>query len=375
MCSPEKGDVRQLAKRPSMQTSLRISQRDRLVLLAIIEAYIATGEPVASQSLARLWAHKDGMSAATIRNVMAVLGDAGLLDQAHSSAGRVPTPLAFRFYVEQLGQRGLSAGTLAPERRAEIEDSFSGVASAQQFLARTSQVLASISSGLGIAVMAASETHALEHIHFSRLGSGRVLAVLVTTSGIVLDRVLQLSREMEPAELDASARYLNENFRGWSVERIRTDLDTRMAEEQSAYDRLLLSVEELCHGGALQHAIGETTVYIGGVANLLAGELDRSMLRQMLTALEEKQRLVALLSAYVDTRQQTVRVVVGLEEDMPELPEMSNFVLIGAPARMGHDHSATVAVIAPTRLEYGKTIDAVAFIAQLSDRILQTGQH
>ena len=358
-----------------MQTSLRISQRDRLVLLAIIEAYIATGEPVASQSLARLWAHKDGMSAATIRNVMAVLGDAGLLDQAHSSAGRVPTPLAFRFYVEQLGRRGLSAESLGPERRAEIEDSFSGVASAQQFLARTSQVLASISSGLGVAMMAASETHALEHIHFSRLGSGRVLAVLVTTSGIVLDRVLQLSREMDPAELDAGARYLNENFRGWSVERIRAELDTRMMEEQSAYDRLLLTVEELCHGGALQHAAGETTVYIGGVANLLAGELDRSMLRQMLTALEEKQRLVALLSAYVDVHQQTVRVVVGLEEDMPELPEMSNFVLIGAPARLGQDHSATVAVIAPTRLEYGKTMDAVAFIAQLSDRILQTGQH
>jgi heat-inducible transcriptional repressor len=68
-------------------------------------------------------------------------------------------------------------------------------------------------------------------------------------------------------------------------------------------------------------------------------------------------------------------VVVGLEDDMPELPEMSNFVLIGAPARMGNDHSATVAVIAPTRLEYGRTMDAVAFIAQLSDRILQTGQH
>jgi heat-inducible transcriptional repressor len=357
-----------------MNTSPRISPRDRLVLLAIIEAYIATGEPVASQSLARLWAHKDGMSAATIRNVMAVLGDAGLLDQAHSSAGRIPTPLAFRFYVEQLGRRELTAGSLTPERRTEIEDSFSGVSSAQQFLARTSQVLASISSGLGIAIMAASESHALEHIHFSRLGSGRVLAVFVTTSGVVLDRALQLSREMDAAELDASARYLNENFRGWSVDRIRAELDARMAEEQSVYDRLLLSVEELCHGGALQSAGGETMVYIGGVGNLLASEMDRSMLRQMLTALEEKQRLVTLLSAYVDAHQQTVRVVVGLEDEMPDLPEMSNFVLIGAPARMGHDHSATVAVIAPTRLEYGKTMDAVAFIAQLSDRILQTGQ-
>ena len=357
-----------------MTPTLRISPRERLVLLAIIEAYIATGEPVASQTLARFWAHKDGMSSATIRNVMASLGDAGLLDQAHSSAGRIPTPLAFRFYVEQLGSRELTSSTLSHERRAEIEDSFLGVSSAQQFLERTSQVLASVSSGLGIALLAASETHALEHIHFSRLGAGRVLAVLVTTSGVVLNRVLQLPRELAPAELDSSARYLNDNFRGWSVDRIRAELDARMAEEQSACDRLLRSVEELCTGGALQHSGGDSTVFIGGIGNLLSGGLDRSRLRQMLAALEEKQRLVALLRAYVDARQQTVRVVVGLETDLPDLPEMSNFVLIGAPTRLGHDHSGTLAVIAPTRVEYGKTIDAVAFIAQLSDRILQLPQ-
>ena len=98
------------------------------------------------------------------------------------------------------------------------------------------------------------------------------------------------------------------------------------------------------------------------------------MLRQMLAALEEKQRLVALLRAYVDARQQTVQVVIGLEADMPDLPEMSNFVLIGAPTRLGQDHSGTLAVIAPTRVEYGKTMDAVAFIAQLSDRILHLPQ-
>ncbi len=353
-----------------MVPALRISPRERAVLLAIIEAYIATGEPVASQALARLWAHKDGMSAATIRNVMASLGEAGLLDQAHSSAGRIPTPLAFRFYVEQLSRREPAAAGLSPERRAEIEDSFAGVSSAQQFLERTSQVLASVSSGLGIALMAASETHSLEHIHFTRLAAGRVLAVLVTTAGVVLDRVLQLSREMAPGELDGSARYLNENFRGWSVPRIRAELDARMAEEQSEYDRLLRSAEELCSGGALQAVAGETTIFIGGVGNLLSSELDRSKLRQMLLALEEKQRLVALLSAYVDARQQTVRVVVGLEGDLPEMPEMSNFVLIGAPTRLGAHQVGSLAVIAPTRVEYGKTIDAVAFVAQLADRIL-----
>ncbi len=339
------------------------------MLLAIIESYIETGEPVASQTLARLWAHKDGMSAATIRNVMATLGEAGLLDQAHSSAGRIPTPLAFRFYVEQLGTR--EANSLSPARRAEIAGSYGGVSSAQQFLERTSQVLASVSSGLGIALLTSAEAHTLDHIHFTRLAPTRVLAVLVTHAGVVLDRVLQLGRELTPVELDASARYLNENFRGWSVSRIRAELDARMTEEQSAYDRLLRSVEELCSGGALHDGGPETTVYVGGVGNLLASELDRSMLRQMLAALEEKQRLAALLSAYLDAGRQTVRVIVGLEGDLPELPEMSNFVLIGAPTRLGENHSGALAVIAPTRVEYGKTMDAVAFVAQLPERIFQ----
>src|SRR5882757_7870967 len=149
-----------------MSSDLRISPRDRLVLNAIIELYIATGEPVASQAVARQLDNKDGMSAATIRNVMAVLGDAGLLEQLHTSAGRCPTAKAFRLYVEQL--HGGSRPTLTQERRDQIEDSFAGVSSRQQFLERTSHVLALVSSGVGVAMAAQPETYWLDHIHFSR---------------------------------------------------------------------------------------------------------------------------------------------------------------------------------------------------------------
>ncbi len=357
-----------------MSPGPRVSPRERVVLLAIIESFLATGEPVASQAVARQFAHVDGMSSATIRNVMASLGEAGLLEQQHSSAGRIPTPLAFRFYVESLGTHSLAPlqpQALTQQQREQIEESFAGVNSSQQFMERTSQVLASISTGVGIALMAAQESHALEHIHFSHLGAGRVLAVLVTEGGVVMDRVLLLEQELPAADLDASARYLNENFRGWSIDRIRTELGRRLDEERSEYDRLLRSVEQLCAKGALESAAGAETIFIGGVANLLASPIDREMLRQMLAALETRQRLIALLNAYVDARQQTVRVVVGLEETMPE---MSNFVLVGAPTRLGLRHTGTVAVIAPTRMQYQETIGAVSFIAQLSDRILQRPQ-
>ena len=353
-----------------MSSDLRIGPRERVVLNAIIELYIATGEPVASQTVARQLDSKDGMSAATIRNVMAALGEAGLLEQPHTSAGRSPTARAFRFYVEQLnGGIGSSPHTLSPERREQIEDSFSGVSSCEQFLERTSHVLALLSSGVGVAMAAQPQTYWLDHIHFSRVSVGRVLAVVVTKAGVVLDRVLTLDRDLSLSELEGAAAFLNQNYRGWSIERIRVEIGRRQEQERSEYDKLMRSIDELCRKGALEQDSSVQPIFIVGVANLVAGEANGERLRQLLNALETKQRLIELLDAYVDARQQTVRVVVGLEET---IPEMHNLVLIGAPARLGTQSLGTVAVIGSTRIAYQDTINAVSFIAQLSDRILPT---
>jgi heat-inducible transcriptional repressor len=130
---------------------------------------------------------------------------------------------------------------------------------------------------------------------------------------------------------------------------------------------LLTSVEELCRKGALASDEGVATIFVDGIANLISAEQDRERLRQMLLAVEAKQRLVELLNAYVDGRQQEVRVVVGLDEASPA---MQDLVLIGAPARLGGGNLGTVAVIAPTRIQYQEMIQAVSYIARLSERIL-----
>ena len=364
-------------------TDARVSPRERLVLTAIIELYIATGEPVASQSVANVFADREGLSSATVRNVMVTLGEAGLLEQPHSSAGRVPTAAAFRYYVEQITHsgrvaagaqpggtmaQGASSDLLSEARREQIEDSFTGVASSHEYLERTSHVLALLSSGLGVALATSTAGQVLEHIHFSRLSTGRVLAVLVTQAGAVQDRVLTLDRELTHLELETAARYLNENFRGWPIERIRGEVARRVEVEREAYAEMLAAVEELCRKGAL--AGGETApaIFVDGMANLISAELDRERLREMLLALEAKQRLVELLTAYVDGRQQEVRVVVGLDEASPA---MQDLVLIGAPARLGGAKLGTVAVIAPTRIQYQEMIQAVRYIARLSERILE----
>src|ERR1700722_10339904 len=240
-----------------MTAELRISPRERLILTAILEMYIATGEPVASQAVARIYADKEGMSSATIRNVMVSLSESGLLEQPHTSAGRIPTAKAFRFYVEHLaGAARAATGThaaaqLPADKRQQIDACFAGVTSRQHFLERTSHVLALISSGVGMATAAAGESESLEHIHFSRLTTQRVLAVVVTRGGTVLDRVLQLDHDLEQGDLEAAANFVNGNFRGWSIDRIRADVEQRMAQERSEVDRLTQSVNELFRKGAL----------------------------------------------------------------------------------------------------------------------------
>jgi len=340
-----------------------VGGREREILTAIVETFIATGEPVGSRTLAR--ASREGLSAATIRNVMADLADAGFLEQPHTSAGRVPTAEAYRYYVEQLS----GEAHLSRENESIIQDTLSGISDVQEFMERTSHVLSLVSHGVGVTVAGGGQRHALEHVYFSRLGDQKVLAVVVTRSGVVRDRVLRL--DIPQADLDLAARYINENFRGWTMEDMRAEIGRRLERERSEYDRLMKSIEQLYKQGALAPTGGAEAVFVEGAANLLAGEEDRQRLQELLRTLEEKEKVVKLLSAYLDTRQEAVRVVIGLDE---ALPSMQNFVLIGAPARVGGEVMGSLAVIGPTRLDYQHTMSAVSYIARLFDKLLNESE-
>jgi heat-inducible transcriptional repressor len=347
----------------------RVTARQRAILTAIIESYIETGEPVGSGTIARLQNTEGaGFSSATVRNEMAELADEGLLEQPHTSAGRVPTARAFRMYVEQLsGGARINAARLSARSRSQIDLSFQGVAGTQALLERTSHVLATLSSGVGVAIAAAAEGEMLEHVHFSRLAQARVLAVVVTRSGLVRDRVLALDKDLSVRELEVAGNFLNEHFRGWSVERVRAEIAKLVDQEKSEYQALLNQVEQLWVKAVPDVPV--QTVYVEGVANLVGSEGDRERLREMLTALEAKQRVVELLNAYIDARQESVRVVFDLEE---QAPEMSGLVLIAAPARMGGESRGTVGVIGHKRMDYENTMNAVSYISRVFDRILES---
>src|SRR5271157_2334151 len=319
--------------------------REREILTAIVETFIASGEPVGSRTLAR--SSREGLSAATIRNVMADLADAGFLEQPHASAGRVPTAEAYRYYVEQLsGETHLSR-----ENQSIIQDTLTGVADVAEFMERTSHVLSLISHSVGVTVATSGPRNALEHVYFSRLGDQKVLAVVVTRSGVVRDRVLRL--DIPQSDLDLAARYINDNFRGWTMGDMRAELARRLEQERSEYDRLMKSIEQLYQQGALASTDDTQAVFVEGAANLVTnlvtnpvtGQEDRQRLQDLLRTLEEKEKVVKLLSAYLDTRQEAVRVVIG-----------------------------PLAVIGPTRLDYQHTMSAVSYIARLFDKLLNESE-
>ncbi len=330
-----------------------IGEREREILTAIVETFIATGDPVGSRTLAR--SNKEGLSPATIRNVMADLAEAGFLEQPHASAGRVPSTEAYRYYVEQLTGKA----SLSQEDQGMIQESLHGISDVQEFMERTSHVLSLISHNVGITVAIGGPKNALEHVYFSRLGR----------SGLVRDRVLRL--DLPQADLDAAARFINENFRGWTMEAMRTELARRLEQERSEYDRLMASVEQLYRQGALAADETAQVVFVEGASNLVTGQHDNKRLQELLQTLEEKQKIVELLGAYLDAKQEAVRVVIGLDE---ALPSMRNFVLIGAPARVGDDVMGSLAVIGPTRIDYQHTMTAVSYIARLFDKILNESE-
>ena len=336
-----------------------ITSRQREILTAIVESYIATGEPVSSGALA----HTSAFSSATIRNEMAELADAGLLDQPHTSAGRVPSAEAFRLYVSQLQNR-----ELAPELHSRIDTAFAGIAGTPALLEKTSHILASLSSYVGVAIGAAAATDLLEHIHFSRLAASRVLAVVVTRSGVVRDRVLALDRDLSAVQLETAANFLNEHFRGWNIERVRAELARRIEHERSAYQQFADAVQLWSR---TVPAGSEQAVYIDGVSNLVALPQvpeDRARLRELLSALEQKQQLVDILNAYIDSRQDSVRVVFDLEQ---QSPGMAGLVLIAAPTHVSGSTETlgAVAILGPKRMHYENAINAVGYIAQVLNQL------
>ena len=331
------------------------NERNRQILSAIVREYIESGEPVSSRSISRRYV--ESLSPATIRNVMADLEEQGFLYQPHTSAGRVPTASAYRFFAQQIVARA----TLSPQDEDRIRGEFAAANAAEEIAERAGHVLAEISKGLGIVVSPPISKSVLEHIRFVLLPDGRIVVVLVSTGGNTRDKVIRPERAFTQPELEQTAEYLNRNYVGSVLDAIRADLLNRLAKEEEEYGALARNALALCDPAMLGQGASQR-IYIEGAAQVVAAPEfnDQSQLRDLLAAIEEKHRIIALLANCIDTPD-PVHVQIGLK-GMDRAGE--HLTLISAPYSFQDQSQGTVGVLGPMRMHYERAITAVAFVAR-----------
>lgn len=328
-------------------------------LMAVIRTHIQTGEPVGSRTISRQW--NEELSPATIRNIMLELEEEGYLDQPHTSAGRVPTEKAYKFYASQIDEHQPPSKADEALLRSYLSDSDDMPREVLQ--ERISRVLSLISNNLGVVVSEPISMAVLEHIHFARLGNRRVLVVLVSGMSLVRDRVIRLEKDISQQELDRLSNFLNENFHGWRVDDIRSELINKLEKERAAFDSLLKDLEQLCAQGLFESSY-QTEVFLEGASNLIGRpELaDPSRIRELLKALEEKENLVKLINECIHSQEDALQVVIGLPGKPPLL---KTFALIGTIYHLEGRPAGRLAILGPTRMNYERVIRAVGYVGRL----------
>ena len=349
--------------------------RGRAVLSAIIKEHLRTGEPVGSKVIAEGFVGGAGWSSATIRNVMAELEDAGLVEQPHTSAGRVPTDKGYRFYVDHL------TGAARRLTRADMNaiDRMLGLplaevaASPQRLMERVSHLLSELSENVGIVVSPPLADNRLQRIDFLRLAEGRVLAVLVFASGVVQDKLIRIDEPLRQDELEHAARYLNTEFAGKSLQSIREEVLALMREEKALYDKLLRNAVLLCERTLGEGESESGDVYVDGASNILAKPdfSDIERLRELFRTFEAKSRLVRILNECIGREPAfgDVHVQIGREHSAAPL---QGCALITAPYRLGVGGAAgSIGVVGPMRMEYERVMAVVSHVAHLFERALR----
>ena len=347
--------------------------RARAVLAAIINEHLVTGEPVGSRTVAV--ALPTAWSSATIRSVMAELEEAGLVEQPHTSAGRVPTDKGYRFYVDHLiGDAHLTAADLAMIERMLASPRTDDSATPARLMEKASHLLSELSQNVGIVISPALAGNLLQHIEFVALSDGRILVVLVFAPGLVQHKVIRIDEPLTQDELERTARYLNVEFSGKSLLAIRAEILQRMCAEKALYDRLLRNAMLLCGSSLVGEELETGDVYVDGASNILVKPdfADIERLRELFRTLEEKTRLVKILNECLAARAGAagqVRVAIGRELNSPA---MQTCALISAPYRVGAGEvSGTISVIGPMRLEYALLMSVVGHVARQVERMMQ----
>lgn len=337
-----------------------LSERNKKILEAIIEDYIVTAEPVGSRAVTKR--HGLALSPASVRNVMADLEEMGFLASPHTSAGRVPTDKAYRFYVDSL----LTVRKIDKPERELIRKQYSAAGrDIGAVLHETSRMLSAVSHYTGIVLAPRFSSTIFRHIEFVKLSGRRILTILVAQNGSVQNRLIESAEEFEAADLVRMSNYLNELLAGLPVAQVRSRILEEMKGEKVLYDSLIaralaLSEQTLEEEGA--------QIFIEGQTNILEQPefADVGRMKTIFRAFEEKGHLVDLLDRSMDA--QGVQIFIGAET---HLNRMEGLSVVTSTYLTGKNTLGVLGVIGPTRMGYAKVIPIVDYTAKLVSRLLE----
>ena len=329
-----------------------LDERAKLLLKALVERYIAEGQPVGSRTLSK--ASGLELSPATIRNVMADLEELGLIVSPHTSAGRVPTAKGYRLFVDTMltvQRHQLNAPELAPEQP-------------QKVIANAAQLLSNLSQFVGV-VMAPRRASVFRHIEFLRLSQGRLLVIIVSPEGDVQNRVIFTDVDYTPTQLIETANFLNTHYAGMTMEQVRERLKTEVERLRGEVAALMQAAVNV---GSEALSQAQDDVVISGERNLLAvSEFSSDMhnLRRAFDLFEQKTQILRLLD--VSSQAEGVRIFIGGESQVMPFEDLS---VVSAPYEVDGQVVGTLGVIVPTRMAYDRMIEIVDITSRLVSNAL-----
>ncbi len=342
-----------------------LDSRARDIFRSIVESYLSTGDPVGSRNVSRILT--TALSPASVRNVMADLEDMGLIYAPHTSAGRLPTEMGLRFFIDTL----MEVGDLSKEERKLIDKEVKAagdVDSAESLLSEAGHMLSAMSHGAGV-VATGKQDIRLKHVEFVRIEPERVLAVLVGETGTVENRIIDVPRNLPTSALVEAANYINAHFVGRTLAEARRELEAQHDERRREIDKLTERV--IAAGVATWSGVAEesSTLIVRGMSNLI-GDVraieDLERLKLLFDDLESKKDIIQVLG--LAEHGEGVRIFIGSEN---KLFSLSGSSLVVAPFRDSDEKVVGVlGVIGPTRLNYARVVPTVNYTAQLLTQLL-----
>ena len=344
-----------------------LDERSKSVLLAIIDKYIESAEPVGSRTVAKI--HPEHLSSATIRNAMSDLEDNGFLSQPHTSAGRIPTDKGYRFYVDHLLRPQnflMEAENLSTARNLDYA---SGKTNLQSVLENACNSLSTVSQQTGLVMLPSFSTTCFKHIEFTKVAPQAALAVFFSEQGILQNKILPVESDMTQDQLTSISNYLNDEFSGKPIKWIRKELLNRLRLEKQHYNQLARKAHDL---SSVLFEDTNNELLVQGALNLLDQpefNEDIGKIKSLLKTLEEKTKLVNLLDLCLDHEGMTI--LIG-EESLQE--EMGNCSLIAQNYQLGTEKVGTLAVFGSKRMDYKKIISIVNHTAQRVSKLISENQ-